>query len=91
MDTNKDGVVSAAEMDAYYGTSDSSDGLTVNQQNTLDNLQLLMQTLKSNSEDSSVDKNSFDGLLKAINNQNNNSEINTYLQSNTTSTMFDYA
>lgn len=92
MDTNEDGVVSSAEMDAYYGTSDdSSDDLSVNQQNTLDNLELLMQTLKSSGEDNSVDSNSFDGLLKAINNQNNNSEINTYLQSNTTSTMFDYA
>lgn len=88
MDTNEDGVVSAAEMEEYYGTSDD---LSVNQQNTLDNLQLLMQTLKASGENNSVDTNSFDGLLKAVNNQNNNSEINTYLQSNTTSTMFDYA
>lgn len=93
MDTNEDGVVSAAEMEAYYGTSsdDSTQKLSVNQQNSLDNLQLLMQTLKSNSEDNSIDTNSFDGLLKAINNQNNNSEINTYLQNTNTSSMFDYA
>ncbi len=92
MDTNEDGVVSSSEMEAYYGTSDDlSTDLSVNQQNTLDNLQVLMQTLKSNSENGSVDKNSFDGILKAINNQNNNSEINTYLQNNNTSTMFDYA
>ena len=92
MDTNEDGVVSSAEMEAYYGTGDdSSTDLSVNQQNTLDNLQVLMQALKSNSENGSVDKNSFDGLLKVINNQNNNSEINTYLQNNNTSTMFDYA
>lgn len=92
MDTNEDGVVSSAEMEAYYGTGDdSSTDLSVNQQNTLDNLQVLMQALKSNSENGSVDKSSFDGLLKAINNQNNNSEINTYLQNNNTSTMFDYA
>ncbi len=92
MDTNEDGVVSSAEMEAYYGTEDdSSTDLSANQKNTLDNLQVLMQALKSNSENGSVDKNSFDGLLKAINNQNNNSEINTYLQNNNTSTMFDYA
>lgn len=89
MDTNQDGVVSAAEMEEYYGTSTQT--LSGNQQNSLDNLQLLMQTLKSNSEDNSVDSNSFDGLLKAINNQNNNSEINTYLQSTSTSSVFDYA
>ncbi len=92
MDTNEDGVVSSTEMDGYNGSSaDSSNGLSTNQQNTLDNLELLMQTLKSNSKDNSVDTNSFDGLLKAINEQNNNSEINTYLKSNTTSTIFDYA
>jgi len=93
MDTNLDGVVSADEIEAYYGTSsdDSSDNLSSNQQNSLDNLKLLMDTLKSNSEDNSINSNSFDGLLKAINNQNNNSEVNNYLQNSTTSSVFDYA
>ena len=40
---------------------------------------------------SSVDTKSFDGILKAINNQNNNSQINTYLQNTTTSSLFGYA
>jgi len=93
MDTNEDGVVSTAELEAYYGTSSNTSGesLSSNQQNSLDNLKLLMDTLKSNSEDNTINSSNFDGLLKAINNQNNNSEINTYLQNTTTSTMFDYA
>ena len=93
MDTNEDGFVSAAETEEYYRTSSeqSTGDLSLNKQNSLDNLQLLMQTLKSNSEDNSIDTKSFDGLVKAINNQNNNSEINTYLQNNQTSSIFDYA
>lgn len=91
MDTNEDGTVSLEELQEYYGTStDSTEELSSNEQNALDNLELLMETLKSNSENESVDPHSFDGLLKAINNQNNHSEINTYLQSSTSSTMFGY-
>ncbi len=93
MDTNEDGVVSTAELEAYYGTSatDSSENLSSKQQNALDNLKLLMDTLKSNSEDNTINSSSFDGLLKAINTQNNNSEINTYLQNTNTSSKFGYA
>jgi Ca2+-binding EF-hand superfamily protein len=100
MDTNEDGVVSIAELQAAYSSSstsstDSTTSLTSNQQNALDNLSTLMNVLKSNtsSEDgtSSVDTKSFDGILKAINNQNNNSQINTYLQNPTTSSLFGYA
>ena len=100
MDTNEDGVVSIAELQAAYSSSstsstDSTTSLTSNQQNALDNLSTLMNVLKSNtsSEDgtSSVDTKSFDGILKAINNQNNNSQINTYLQNTTTSSLFGYA
>lgn len=98
LDTNEDGVVSLAELQESYGSSTSSStsqvsSLTSNQQNALDNLSVLMNMLKSGSEDenSSVDTKSFDGLLKAINNQNNNSQINTYLQSSNTSSLFGYA
>jgi Ca2+-binding EF-hand superfamily protein len=93
MDTNEDGVVSASEIEAYYGTNNdnTSEGLSSNQQNSLDNLQLLMETLKSSGEDDSISSNSFSGLLKAINNQNNHSEINTYLQNSNTSNSFGYA
>ncbi len=94
MDLNEDGIVTFAEMQEYYGNSsdDSSDTLSQNQQNTLDNLQLLMETLKSNGESDPTNSNSFDGLLKAINNQNSNSNLNIYLQSsNATSSLFGYA
>ena len=93
MDTNEDGVVSTAELEAYYGTSATASGesLSSTQQNSLDNLKLLMDTLKSNSEDNTINSSSFDGLLKAINTQNNNSEINTYLQNTNTSSKFGYA
>lgn len=92
MDLNEDGVVSFAEMQEYYGTSSSSNETASSSQNTLDNLQLLMETLKSNSNGEQINANSFDGMLRAINNQNNNSEINTFLQSSsTTSSLFGYA
>ena len=93
MDTNQDGIVSSAEMQEYFTSSDEDTSTTAtNQQNALDNLQLLMETLKSNTDSDSVDSSSFDGILKAINNQNNNSNLNTYLQTNnTTSSIFNYA
>lgn len=95
LDTNEDGVVSLAELQASYGTSsnDEVSSLSSNQQNALDNLSTLMDMLKSGnqSENSSVDTKSFDGILKAINSQNNNSQINTYLQNSNTSSLFGYA
>lgn len=91
MDSNEDGVVSFAEMEEYYGISnkDSSENLSQNQQNSLDNLKLLRDTLQGNGRE--LDTSSFDGILKLINEQNNNSNINTYLQNTSTSSMFDYA
>ncbi|WP_072680558.1 EF-hand domain-containing protein [Arcobacter sp. LA11] len=94
LDTNEDGVVSLSELEEAYGTSQSDTSeLSSNQQNALDNLSVLMDMLKSNSEneESSIDSKSFDGLLKAINNQNSNSEINSYLQNSNTSSLFSYA
>jgi Ca2+-binding EF-hand superfamily protein len=98
MDTNEDGTISIAELQAAYSSSSSTSSTTSvssNQQNALDNLSVLMDVLKSGntSEDgtSSVDTKSFDGILKAINNQNNNSQINTYLQNTTSSSLFGYA
>lgn len=92
MDTNEDGIVSAQEEAEYYGTSDSdTQELSSNNQNALDNLQLLMETLKSSSKDGSIDSTSFDGLLKTINNQNNNSSINNYLTNYRTTSTFAYA
>ena len=94
LDTNEDGVVSLDEFQEAFGSStDETTTLTENQQNALDNLGILMDMLKAgtDSEDSTVDTKSFDGLLKAINNQNNNSNINLYLQNTTTSSLSGYA
>ena len=68
LDTNEDGTVSLSELEEYYGTSsdeNASTELSANQQNALDNLQLLMETIKSSNTDDSetVDSSSFDGLL----------------------------
>ncbi|WP_375723599.1 hypothetical protein LXN10_13965 [Arcobacter sp. KX21116] len=96
MDTNEDGVVSLDEIEEYYGTNtdtstdSSTETLNQNNQNALDNLQLLMETLKVSTEDDSIDTNNFNGLLKAINNQNNNSKINAYLQTDNTSSLSGY-
>jgi len=94
LDTNEDGVVSLDELqEAYAGSSTDETTLSSNQQNALDNLGVLMDMLKSGAqnEESAIDTKSFDGLLKAINNQNNNSQINTYLQNTSTSTLSGYA
>ena len=92
MDTNEDGVVSFAEMQEYYSTSDdySTENLSADQQNALDNLQVLMETLKSGGTED-VDTDNFESLLKVINNQSNNSEINTYLQNTNSTSVFGYA
>jgi len=94
LDTNEDGVVSLSELEEAYGTTESQTSeLSSNQQNALDNLGILMDMLKGSSEDDnpSIDSKSFEGLLKAINNQNNNSEINSYLENSNTSSLFSYA
>ncbi len=93
LDTNEDGVVSLEELEEAYGSDDETTSLTSNQQNALDNLGVLMDMLKAGTEDenSTVDSKNFDGLLKAINSQNNNSEINSYLQNTNTSSLFGYA
>ena len=94
LDTNEDGVVSLDELQEAYGGSTSDETtLSSNQQNALDNLSVLMDMLKAGAEneESAIDTKSFDGLLKAINNQNNNSQINTYLQNTSASTLSGYA
>ena len=94
LDLDENGIVSYDELQEAFGTTtDETTSLTQNQQNALDNLGILMDMLKSGteSEDSEVDTKSFDGLIKAINNQNNNSNINLYLQNTATSSLSGYA
>lgn len=94
LDTNEDGVVSLAELqEAYSSSSEESSSVTSEQQNALDNLGILMGMLKAGTEDenSSVDSKNFDGLIKAINSQNNNSDINVYLQNTNIGSLSGYA
>jgi Ca2+-binding EF-hand superfamily protein len=94
LDTNEDGVVSLEELqEGYTNSTDESTSISENQQNALDNLGILMDMLKAGTEteDSSVDTKSFDGLIKAINDQNNNSNINLYLQNTAVSSLSGYA
>ncbi|APW65838.1 hypothetical protein LPB137_08200 [Poseidonibacter parvus] len=94
LDTNEDGVVSLEELqEAYSSSSEDSTTVTSEQQKALDNLGILMDMLKagSESEDTAIDTKSFDGLLKAINNQNNNSDINIYLQNTNIGSLSGYA
>ena len=94
LDTNENGIVSLDELQEAYGSSTTdTTSLNENQQNALDNLGILMDMLKAGSEgeESSVDTKDFNGLLKAINNQNNNSNINLYLQNTATSSLSGYA
>jgi len=94
LDTNEDGIVSMEELqEAYSSSSEEDTTVTAEQQNALDNLGILMDMLKAGteSEDSSVDSKNFDGLIKAINNQNNNSDINVYLQNTNIGSLSGYA
>lgn len=93
LDTNEDGIVSQDELEEYYGiSSDSTEEETTQtaNDNSLQNIKMLMEALKSNS-DESIDQNSFSGMMKIINAQNNNSELNSYLSKSTSSSLFSYA
>ena len=97
-DTNKDGVVSEEEKKVALGIS--TDGTTrstsvATNQDTKDSIKLLLDTIKLNSQDSSkeVDLSSFKNIMKMMNNQSNNSDLNTYVSnlSTSTSSKFSYA
>lgn len=99
MDTNEDGVVSQAEEEAYNKsmgissdttseTSSEEDILAEQNQNALDNIKLLFEALQLNSEDDQApDMSSFKNIMSIINTQNNNSDLNTYLENATNSTL----
>lgn|GEM_PF-4165778 len=95
-DTNKDGVVSQEEKNAALGisTEDSETSLSSNQ-NTKDSIKLLLDTIKLNSQNGSdeLDLGNFKNIMKMMNNQNNNSDLNTYVSnlSTSTSSKFSYA
>ena len=97
-DTNKDGVVSQEEKNAALGIStDSTTSSTsvASNQDTKDSIKLLLDTIKLNSQSSSeeVDLSNFKNIMKMMNNQNNNSDLNTYVSnlSSSTPSKFSYA
>lgn len=77
LDTNEDGVVSIEELAAAY--TNSEDSSTANEEDQI--VRLLLDTILSNAEDdgSDLDLSSFVNIMKMINNQNNNSQFNSYL------------
>lgn len=89
LDTNKDGVVSQEEKNAALGI-ETADNSTVK-----DTIKLLLDTIKTNSSDSSenLDLSNFKNIMKMMNNQTNNSELNSYVKnlSNSNSSIFNYA
>lgn len=89
LDTNKDGIVSLEEKNAALGI-ETADNSTVK-----DTIKLLLDTIRTNSSDSSenLDLSNFKNIMKMMNNQTNNSELNSYVKnlSNSNSSIFNYA
>ena len=98
LDTNKDGIVSQEEKNAALGissTEDTSSSSTASNQDTKDSIKLLLDTIKLNAQNSSDELNlsSFQNIMKMMNNQSNNGDLNTYVSnlSSNTSSKFSYA
>lgn len=99
LDTNKDGIVSQEEKDAALGISSSTSSTTstsTSNQDVKDSLKLLLDTIKLNAQNSSenLDLSSFKNIMKMMNNQNNSSDLNTYvsnLSTSNSSSKFSYA
>ncbi|MCG3717963.1 hypothetical protein L5F50_02105, partial [Aliarcobacter butzleri] len=94
LDTNKDGVVSQAEKDAALGTS--SETTTSSTSSMQDTLKMLFDTIKTNSSTSNSEDlklSSFKNLMQMMNNQTNNTNLNSYVNNLTTksSSVFNYA
>lgn len=89
-DLNEDGVVSQEELAEALGIGESDEDTETTSDSTLDNIKLLFETLKLNSEDSEdLDISNFSNLMKMANNQNNTSDLNTYVN-NISSTTQNY-
>lgn len=98
LDTNKDGVVSQEEKNAALGISTDSETSSTafaSNEDTKNSLKLLLDTIKLNSQNSSEELNlsSFQNIMKMMNNQSNNNELNTYVSNLSTSisSKFSYA
>ena len=75
--------------------SETSSTATASNDETKNTLKLLLDTIKQNSQNSSEELNlsSFKNIMKMMNNQSNNNELNTYVSnlSSSTSSKFSYA
>ncbi len=89
LDTNKDGIVSEEEKNAALGIS-TNDNTSMKE-----TVKLLLDTIKLNSENSStnIDLTNFKNIMKMLNNQTNNNELNTYVNNlnSSNSSTFNYA
>lgn len=100
-DTNEDGIVSFEEKMAALGidmsaedTSSSSSSQTVSNEEMLDTIKMLFETIKTNTaqKDEKLDLSNFKNLMTMVNNQTNSSELNTYVSNLTSSSSrFNYA
>lgn len=96
-DTNQDGIISFEEKMAAMGIDISSlqtQSQESSQQDMLDTIKTLFDTIKKNSaqNDEDIELSSFKNIMTMVNNQNNNTELNTYLSNlASSSSKFNYA
>lgn len=86
-DTNQDGIVSYEEKMAALGIDTSSQETASTQESSIDyeslqnGVKLLMDTIKHNAQDSdNIELSNFKSIMKMMNTQSNNSDLNTYVQ-----------
>ncbi len=97
LDTNKDGIVSQEEKNAALGisTQDTISTSSTSNEEIKDTLKMLLDTIKLNAQNSSenIDLSSFKNIMQIMNNQTNNSELNSYVKnlSSSNSSTFNYA
>lgn len=92
-DINQDGIVSYEEKMASLGIDTSSQETASTQESSTDyeslqnGVKLLMDTIKHNAQDSdNIELSNFKSIMKMMNTQSNNSDLNTYVQNLGTST-----
>lgn len=96
-DTNQDGIISFEEKMAAMGIDISSlqtQSQESSQQDMLDTIKTLFNAIKKNSaqNDEDIELSSFKNIMTMVNNQNNNTELNTYLSNlASSSSKFNYA
>ena len=97
LDTNKDGIVSQEEKNAALGISseDTISSSSSSNEDVKNTLKMLLDTIKLNAQNSSenIDLSSFKNIMQMMNNQTNNSELNSYVKnlSNSNSSLLNYA